>query len=159
MGIALAASIADAASLGIIQFARDVNQQGPISYCDRNFYNRCYRAPINDASSMQFLNTDFPNRKDFSITLFTGPKCTGRYDRWSFEQKEAGEVEFNSFPSVNDHVLSYKIASFKTSRVVNGDAGTTGEEVFITHCTDFRNSAAVKNHVLQKPPGPQATSV
>ncbi|KAG0287076.1 hypothetical protein BGZ96_008956 [Linnemannia gamsii] len=158
MGFALAASIADAVALGVIQFARDTDQNGPHSFCDRNLYNKCYDAPMNDASSMSFLNTNFPNHREFSITLFTGPKCTGRYDRWSFEQKRPGGVDYNKFPSVNDKVVSYKISNYITSRVVNGDAGATEEQVFPTHCKDFRNSAAVKNYLIRAPAAPKATA-
>lgn len=133
-GLALAAGIANAQVH--LLFMKDANQQGKLSYCMSLEFQKCYRAPMLDASSMEFLNNNFGdrNQRKFSITLYSGANCNGQYDRWSFEQQDDGKDNMDWFPSLNDNVNSFKVANFLTSFVSGGNAGNNPETVAYPNC-------------------------
>ncbi|KAK3843348.1 MAG: hypothetical protein J3R72DRAFT_420269 [Linnemannia gamsii] len=123
VGLALAASLVVEAKPDIV-FSTEKNQQGDHYRCEELDYQVCYSStsghslPIN-IKSLKFTNYDFPDHKDFSITLYDGPSCDRYYDRWSFSQKDDGKDYINNLKGLPD-VYSFKIANFLTSNVSRG---------------------------------------
>ncbi|KAK3843350.1 MAG: hypothetical protein J3R72DRAFT_109032 [Linnemannia gamsii] len=125
VGVALAAALVVEAKPDIV-FATKENMKGDRYRCEELDYQVCYTAgsyPVS-VQSLQFTNYDFPDHKDFSITVYTGSACNEDYDRWSFTQKGDGKDTINTFKALNI-AASFKIANFLTSDVTDGRVGGT----------------------------------
>ncbi|KAK3843349.1 MAG: hypothetical protein J3R72DRAFT_109030 [Linnemannia gamsii] len=126
VGLALAASLVVEAKPDIV-FSTEKNQQGDHYRCEELEYQTCYTYgpgsfPSN-IQSLKFTNYDFPDQKDFSITIYNDLYCNNYYDRWSFRQSDDGKDSINKWHSLTG-VYSFKIANFQTSNVSQGNIGT-----------------------------------
>ncbi|KAK3843351.1 MAG: hypothetical protein J3R72DRAFT_522766 [Linnemannia gamsii] len=122
VGVALAAALVVEAKPDIV-FASGLNMKGERTRCEDLDYQVCYGFPgAANLQSLKFTNYDFPDEKDFSITLYHGAACNDQYDRWSFKQSDDGKDTINGWKSL--HLLySFKIANFQTSNVSGGHHG------------------------------------
>ncbi|KAF9149805.1 hypothetical protein BG015_008369 [Linnemannia schmuckeri] len=123
--LALAASAITVAEARI-DFWVDMNLDGKIITCpEASKFNVCYNVDnvaLEGISSYFFYNDKDMTKTDFSVTLYTGGKCSGGYDRWSFSVNNQDIVGFYvmQFATMNDKVRSFKIADYQTSYVAGG---------------------------------------
>ncbi|KAG0278799.1 hypothetical protein BGZ95_003087 [Linnemannia exigua] len=135
VGLALAAALVVEAKPDIV-FATEKNMKGDTYRCEELDYQVCYNSdsyPYHLVKSLKFTNYDFPDHKDFSVTIYSGGSCNGHYDRWSFTQKDDGKDTMNSWRSLN-HPSSFKIANFLTSDVTDGNIGKGMEPTRNPNC-------------------------
>ncbi|KAK3810636.1 MAG: hypothetical protein J3R72DRAFT_463649 [Linnemannia gamsii] len=134
VGIALAASLVVEAKPDIV-FSTQRFYKGDQYRCEELNYQTCYTGGSfpQGVHSLDFNNYDFPDHKDFSITIYSGPACNNRYDRWSWTQKDSGVGAIGWWPSLTG-VSSFKIANFLTSNVKDGDAGSNKESTKNPKC-------------------------
>ncbi|KAF9905588.1 hypothetical protein EC991_001549 [Linnemannia zychae] len=120
VSVALAASLVAEAKPDLV-FATQNSQNGDHYRCEELDYQVCYSfgtiPPV--LKSLKFTNYDFPDHKDFSITLYDGPACNTYYDRWSFSQSDDGKDAIAGWFTLQ-RVRSFVIANFKTSQVKGG---------------------------------------
>ncbi|KAG0278797.1 hypothetical protein BGZ95_003085 [Linnemannia exigua] len=123
VGLALAASLVVKAKPDIV-FATGNYMQGYYYRCEELDYQVCYTwgSLLFNVKSFTFTNYDFPDHKDFSITVYDGPSCNNYYDRWSFKQSDDGKDTIAGWFSLPG-VYSFKIANFMTSEVHHGKIG------------------------------------
>ncbi|KAK3810635.1 MAG: hypothetical protein J3R72DRAFT_428153 [Linnemannia gamsii] len=133
VGLALAAALVVEAKPDLVLF-NEKNTKGTQYRCEELDYQVCYSGSFpGDAKSLKFTNYDFPQNKDFSITIYGGQQCNYNYDRWSFRQSDDGKDTINQFGSLTG-VYSFKIANFLTSDVTKGDVGSRKEATKNPNC-------------------------
>ncbi|KAG0278798.1 hypothetical protein BGZ95_003086 [Linnemannia exigua] len=122
VGLALAASLVVEAKPDLV-FATGLNMKGDKTRCEDLDYQVCYAFshPVN-LQSLRFTNYDFPDHKDFSITVYDGSACNNNYDRWSFKQSDSNKYTIAGWRSLH-LAYSFKIANFQTSDVRGGSHG------------------------------------
>ncbi|KAK3834987.1 MAG: hypothetical protein J3R72DRAFT_424477 [Linnemannia gamsii] len=134
--LALAASAISADPT--LSFYSDARQGGKQSTCYALIkLDRCYRierAVANTGlSSASFFNKDL-NLENFSVTLYSGNGCNGRFDRWSFNRLYISTpYEIDYFRTLNDKVLSFKIENRQIS-TTSGDANADEERTYEPDC-------------------------
>ncbi|KAF9133967.1 hypothetical protein BGW39_008454 [Mortierella sp. 14UC] len=133
LGFALVAASANAASS--VTFYKYPTWQGPKIKCPGfNEYDRCYS--VNSGINIQsgeYVNED-PHRSQFSLTVYSGNACNGKYDRWSFTRAGSNPYGFDFVPTLKDNIRSFKVAAFHTSNVSGGNAGSTPEYTVPSQC-------------------------
>ncbi|KAF9904262.1 hypothetical protein EC991_002865 [Linnemannia zychae] len=134
VGLAIAATLVVEAKPDVV-FATEKNMKGQKYRCEELEYQTCYTASSYDgySQSLKFTNYDFPDSKDFSITIYSGGYCNGKYDRWSFTQSDDGKDTLTSWRSLYS-AGSFKIANFLTSNVERGEAGRGMETAYDPKC-------------------------
>ncbi|KAG0272399.1 hypothetical protein BGZ95_011864 [Linnemannia exigua] len=134
VSLALAASLVVEAKPDIV-FYTERYSKGTRYRCEELDYQTCYTAGSfpQGVQSLDFTNYDFPDHKDFSITIYSGSACNNKYDRWSFTQRDNGKGSTGAWKSLTG-VASFEIANFLTSQVANGDIGSHKEPTKNPNC-------------------------
>ncbi|KAF9929343.1 hypothetical protein FBU30_001704 [Linnemannia zychae] len=120
-----------------ITFYSDMYRQGKTIECPKaRSFDVCYnldKVAHLGLSSGVYNNADI-FLKSFSVTLYSGPGCNGRFDRWSFQRGYFDKPYYiEYFQSLNDNVRSFKIANFETS-TTSGWAREDEESKFDAQC-------------------------